>query len=543
MHKKIILFIIWLTILAACGRNTPTTPVTEQPFPTIELPTREPTETPEPEILPADDSLSSISPLELAAVYQLPVPYLAVRLAAPAAADVNAIAQSQTGKIYLQRGGRYGGISLLDPGSGEVTDILSTSGLVVGRIFNGPGESILMKVDNELWRLNPDGTHELWSQTVAGEPLFFSAGGEIYAASDDRTAVLRQSPGVSSLEVAGGFQEITDLVVTTDGILFVVDGAAGDVIRADENGSLLLLDAGAPDGDVVHIGLDTDGTLYRNSAATGFAKIDAQGGQPVPIETIYSPCTGQPGDFIITENDMVIFIDATTSQVVWGDLSTGQNGMLASNEGLNSGVVDIGPDGALYVGVSTCGGAMPSQIVRIGSDGSRQVAYDGISGRITALAYDLRGGIYLATASATAGNRLMYYPAPGDQPYLIDTATDYEVISLDVDPNSGTVFATLSTSQRIHEFDWEGLVKKYYAILPREPQEYDLAIAGDGQIFAYMSEKGRYLTGPQVDRYLLKIITAESRIRANAILPAQGMLPDREPGGRTRGYAVAVADA
>jgi hypothetical protein len=209
--------------------------------------------------------------------------------------------------------------------------------------------------------------------------------------------------------------------------------------------------------------------------------------------------------------------------------------MLASNEGLNSGVVDVGPDGALYVGVSTCGGAMPSQIVRVGRDGSRQVAYDGISGRITALAYDLRGGIFLATASASAGSRLMYYPAPGDQPYLIDTATDYEVLSLDVDPNRGTVFATLSTSQRIHEFDWEGLVNRYYAILPREPQEYDLAIAGDGQIFAYMSEKGRYLTGPQVDRYLLKVITAEARSELMKTFPLRGCCPIgslvAEPGG------------
>jgi len=535
MLKQIIIVIVCFILLTTCSRVTPTAVISNQPFPTIAFPTREPIDTPEPVDESDVKTQSAISPLELAAAYTLPATYLAERLAAPVAADVSAIAQSQTGKVYLQRGGMFGGISLLDVGSGDVSHILPTGGMEIGQIFNGPGESVLMKVGNELWRLNPDGTHELWSQSVVGSPLFFAASGEIYAVSDDRTAILRQSPGVSSLEVAGGFEEITDLVVTPEGVLFVVDGATSDVIRVDPNGSRLLLDASIPDGEATDIGLDGSGNLYRNSASTGFAKIDPQGGQPERFDTIYSPCTSQPGDFVITENGMVIFIDSTTSQVVWGDLATGQNGVMVTNEGLDSGTVDIGPDGALYVGVSTCGGAMPSQIVRVGMDGSRQVAYDSISGRITALAYDLRGGIYLATASATTGNRLMYYPAPADQPYLIDTATDYEVVSLDVDPNSGTVFATLSTSQRIYEYDWQGLVKKYYAILPREPQEYDLAIAGDGQLFAYMSEKGRYLTGPVVDRYLLKLITAEAKVELIRSFQFKGCCPTgslvAEPGG------------
>lgn len=208
---------------------------------------------------------------------------------------------------------------------------------------------------------------------------------------------------------------------------------------------------------------------------------------------------------------MVIFIDSSTSQVVWGDLAAGQTGVLVSNEGLNSPVADIGPDGALYLGVSTCGGAMPSQIVRVGRDGKRSVAYDSISGRITALTYDLRGGIFLATASSSAGNRLWYYPAPGSQPYLLDTSTDYEILSLDIDPNTSYVYATLSTSQRIPVFNWEGQVDREYVILPRPPQEYDLAVDGSGQFYAYMSEKGRYLTGPWVDRYLLKLILPQAK--------------------------------
>src|SRR5512136_2231953 len=127
MYKKYSLFILCIAFLAACGQNTPTAVVTEQSIPTIALPTREPSETPAPldesEIIP----LSIVSPLEQAAVYQLPDTYLAERLAAPAVADVSTIAQSQTGKVYLQRGGKFGGITVLDVGSGDVTDILSTA--------------------------------------------------------------------------------------------------------------------------------------------------------------------------------------------------------------------------------------------------------------------------------------------------------------------------------------------------------------------------------------------------------------------------------
>ena len=525
MRIKLFSIILLSTFLVGCGRVTPTPLLTQQPIPTIELPTREPTETPQPLEEPESEPLVSIDPAVLAGTFSLPAGYLAELLAMPLVADVTAIARSQTGRIYLQHAGLLPGLSILDAGSGEVTRILTTLGLDAGRIFNGPVDSILMRVGNELWRVNTDGSHEVWSQSVVGEPLFYTIDGEIYGAGDDGTTVVRQSPGVSVLEIAGGFESISDLVVTTDGALYVVDGTTSDLVRVNPDGSQFLLDTSVPDGEKMDIGLDTAGNLYRNSVTTGFGKVDPEGGAIVPLESIYSPCTNQPGDFVITENGMVIFIDATTSQVVWGDLAAGQTGMLVSNEGLDTSVVDVGPDGALYLGVSTCGGAMPSQLVRVGRDGARSVAYDSISGRITALTYDLRGGIFLATASASAGNRLWYYTTPGAQPYLLDTTTDYEILSLDIDPNTSNVYATLSSSQRILVFDWQGLVEKEYAILPRAPQEYDLAVDGSGQLYAYMSEKGRYLTGPWVDRYLLKLILPQAKVELIESYPFKGCRP------------------
>jgi hypothetical protein len=525
MRIKLFTIILLSTLLAGCGGVTPTPLLTQQPLQTIELPTREPTDTPQPLEEPESEPVASIDPVVLARTFTLPAGYLAELLAQPLVADVTAIARSQTGRIYLQHAGLLPGLSILDAGSGAVTRILSTAGLDTGRIFNGPVDSILMRVGNELWRVNTDGSHEVWSQSVVGEPLFYTIKGEIYGAGDDGTYVVRQSPGISILEVAGGFESISDLVVAGAGTLIVVDGITSDLVRVNPDGSQFLLDASVPDGEKVDIGLDTAGNLYRNSATTGFGKVDLEGGAIVAMESIYSPCTNRPGDFVITENGMVIFIDATTSQVVWGDLAAGQTGVLVSNEGLDTSVVDVGPDGALYLGVSTCGGAMPSQIVRVGRDGARSVAYDSISGRITALTYDLRGGIYLATASASAGNRLWYYTTPGAQPYLLDTTTDYEILSLDIDPNTSYVYATLSTSQRILVFDWQGLVDKEYAILPRAPQEYDLAVDGSGQLYAYMSEKGRYLTGPWVDRYLLKLILPQAKAELIESYPFKGSRP------------------
>jgi len=525
MQKRLFPIILLITLLAGCGTATPTPVFTDRPVPTIELPTREPTETPQPLEGLVPEPLASIDPGVLTGTFSLPAGYLAELLASPQAADVTAIARSQTGRIYLQQAGLLPGLSIMDAGSGEVTRILSTAGLDTGRIFNGPVDSILLRVGNELWRVNTDGSHEVWSQSVVGEPLYYTSNGEIYGAGEDGTAVVRQSPGISIQEVAGGFENVTDLVVAGDGVLFVVDGVAADIVRVNPDGSQFLLDASVPDGERVDIGLDTAGNLYRNSASTGFGKVDPQGGAIESMESIYSPCTSRPGDFVITENGMVIFIDSTTSQVVWGDLAAGQTGVLVSNEGLDSPVVDVGPDGALYLGVSTCGGAMPSQIVRVGRDGERSVAYDSISGRITALTYDLRGGIFLATASQSAGNRLYYYTTPGAQPYLLDSTTDYEILSLDIDPNTSYVYATLSTSQRILVFDWQGLVEKEYAILPRAPREYDLAVDGSGQLYAYMSEKGRYLTGPWVDRYLLKLVLPQAKAELIESYPFKGSRP------------------
>jgi DNA-binding beta-propeller fold protein YncE len=525
MLKKITFILLLGLLMVSCVQTSITPDVTQPSVPTIALPTREPTETPEPLEQYLPDVASPIEPAEMAGYFTLPQGYLAQRLAAPAAADLVAIARSQTNKVYLQQGGLSAGISLLDPGSGEVTGVLSTIGLDTGRIFNGPGESILLKVGNELWRLNPDGSHELWSVNIFGIPLYYSGSGEIYGTSDDRHSILRQAPGSAAVAVSSDFEEVTDLVVSADGTIYVVDGMTNDLVRVDTAGNQMLVDASVPDGVTMDIALDAAGNLYRNSISTGFAKVDLVDGGIETLDSIYSPCTKQPGDFIITENGMVIFIDATASQVVWGDLAAGQTGVLISNEGFDSGVTDVGPDGALYIGVSACGGAIPSQIVRVGRDGSRSVAYDSISGRITAMTYNLRGGIFLATASTSAGNRLWYYPAPVSQPYLLDTTTDYEILSLDIDPNTSYVYATLSTSQRILVFDWQGLVDREYVILPRAPKEYDLAVDGDGQLYGYMSEKGRYLTGPRVDRYLLKLIPAEAKAELIESYPLKGCCP------------------
>ena len=164
-------------LLSGCVGVTPTPFLTEQPNPTIELPTREPTESPQPLEEPVSTPVSSIDPRELATAFSLPAGYLAELLSSPLVADVTAIARSQTGRIYLQRAGLLPGLSILDAGSGEVSHILSTTGLDTGRIFNGPVDSILMRVGNELWRVNTDGSHEVWSQSVVGEPLFFSLAG------------------------------------------------------------------------------------------------------------------------------------------------------------------------------------------------------------------------------------------------------------------------------------------------------------------------------------------------------------------------------
>jgi hypothetical protein len=87
------------------------------------------------------------------------------------------------------------------------------------------------------------------------------------------------------------------------------------------------------------------------------------------------------------------------------------------------------------------------------------------------------------------------------------------------------VYATLSTSQWIQVFNWEGWLDREYAILPRPPQEYDLAVDGEGQLYAYMSEKGRYLTGPRVDRYLLKLITAQAKAELIETYTFRGRAP------------------
>ncbi|MBN2676860.1 MAG: hypothetical protein JXR32_02215, partial [Anaerolineaceae bacterium] len=293
---KNIFIVIISSLLVSCGQATPTMMMTRQPVTTIALPTPDATETMEPMDNEIFIPSSPVTPAEMAAVFSLPEGYLGVLLTRPAAAEVTAIARSQTGRIYLQQQGMSAAVSLLDPGSGEITAILSTIGLDTGRIFNGPGDAILMKVGSELWRIKPDGTHDPWSLSVFGVPLYCSVNGEIYGTTDDRQSVIRQSPGAAAVEVATGFGMLTDLVVSGDGTIIVVDSLTGDLVRVDPSGNQMLVDASGPEGELVDIALDAAGNLYRNNPSTGFAKVDLVSGSIETLASMYSPCTRQPGD-------------------------------------------------------------------------------------------------------------------------------------------------------------------------------------------------------------------------------------------------------
>jgi hypothetical protein len=353
--------------------------------------------------LPPRPAVSDDPKHALARRFQLPEGYVAERLFAPPLPNLDHIVRSESGIIYVQQWGDSAGISTLDPVSGQVTRILdlpTEEEALVSDVVGGPGDTALVGVGDEIWQISPDGSYTVWGQQRDGVPHTYTPDGRLLGFAprrDDRTSVLDLLPDGSSREVAPGFVRISDIVATSDGTLFVSDWETGNLVRVNPDGTQQVLVEHVHHREGMYLGVDLTGNLFLNSVATGFVQVDPDSGDFIHYDQAYGVCTGFPTGFVFVETDRVLWVDVGFNQVTWSDPNTGENGLLVSNQGVNTFAVDIGSDDALYVGAWGCGDEYPAQILRITDEGKREVYVDGLRWEVRDIAFDPDGGLYVAT--------------------------------------------------------------------------------------------------------------------------------------------------
>jgi predicted outer membrane repeat protein len=444
----------------------------------------------------------------LARRFKLPLwDWVAERLFTPPAPDLTGIARSQSGVVYLQHGGLSAGISTLEPVSGEVTRILDLppAGAGYSSIVGGPDDTAFIPVGDEIWQVRPDGSYEVWGQQRDGSPRYYTPDGRLLGRSHDGTRVLELSPDGSSREVASGFTDIYDIVAAPDGTVFVSDWEMGDITRVDPNGTQHVLAEHVLFRDPMDMEIDPTGNLFLNTVTTGFVQVDPNSGAFTQYDSAHSPCTIHPADFVFTAPSRVLFVDPTWSQVSWGDLNLGQSSLLVANQGANTWAAAIGPDDLLYVGAWGCGDEIPAQVVRIADGGTRQVYVDRLRGQVNDIAFAPDGGLYIASNDPNQGPLVSYVPAEGGNPVEIPGTENYSISSLAVDPLSGHLLAADTRDWSILEFTFDGLLAEHALQFPMEVSDFFIDVAPDGTPYAYCSEAARALTGPVVERWVLRL--------------------------------------
>lgn len=443
----------------------------------------------------------------LARRFELPEPYLAERLFSPPAADLNGIAHSETGVVFIQHWyGLDAGISRLDPATGTVTRLLDIPPTVgFGWVTSGPGDTIFVGAGGEVRQVKPDGSYTIWGTSEWAFPRYHTPDGRLIGISHDATRIVELHPDGTETNIATGLSQVFDVVANSDGTLFYNSLADGNLTRIDPDGTQHLLVSGL----WYHsLEIGPDGHLY--AVGNSFDRVDEATGARTTYPMRYGDCHGFHGvdDFIFTDPGEVLFIDPTLSQVGWLDLNLGASGILVSNEGANSPAADIGPDDALYYGEWGCTPEDRAQVVRLGNDGLREVVVSDLHGFFWDMAFAPDGGLFFAVDRGGGDNQLYYLGPQAQSPVQVPGLPGGQIMSLSVDPSSGYLMVTEGRQPTIKGFSTGGQVLTHTVDLPPDFLEFRLDYTPDGTAYAYVADDGLVTPGHFDRRVMLLDIAA-----------------------------------
>jgi hypothetical protein len=216
--------------------------------------------------------------------------------------------------------------------------------------------------------------------------------------------------------------------------------------------------------------------------------------------------------------------------ITWADIGTGYGGQVIAQPWANTKAADIGPDQALYLGVNGCGSSPSSQIESFHAMGSHTTYLGGLTGDILDLAFDSDGGLYFSVTKPTSPT-VSFLPSGDITPTIVPISPIVEIGSLAVDPTTNHAFGYAGQDSQdptlalIVELTSSGKVADHQVSLPKEPMEVCLDFAPDGTLYAFATEKERFTSGPQVDRWILRLDLTEGTYEIVAQINRVGCCP------------------
>ena len=436
---------------------------------------------------------------QLSRTFELPMDYVADILLAPPLPHLFDIAQSESGVIYLAQWGESSALSRLDPNSGEVTQLIDFSGSNISWMVDGPADTVILKVNTEIWMVSPDGSHEVWGSSPRARPADYLDNGRMIGISDDQSSVVEIFPDGTSTQIAGGFERIFDLVAKEDGVIFLEDFNTGDLVRIDPDGTKTILQHQLIFHDYAALYVDDKADLYVFAPTIGFNQVDQQTGALTRFHIENNPCQLVGSVFVITPEKKALFVN-TNSQVVEFDIASGATRPIVFNNGTISQAMTIGPDSALYLGASECPN-QPSHVTRIQDDGTNDMYLSGLTGNILDIVFDAQGGLYVATRANDY--HVFYLPSPDAELEEIPNPPG-GASSLAINPANGNLLLA-QWGGNLFEYQPNSTWHQISMTFPKQVNEFWIRTSPDGKVYAYVSERERGSTGPVVNRWILKL--------------------------------------
>lgn len=445
---------------------------------------------------------------------QLPDDYMSKLVHRPPLAGLGRITRSESGLIYIKHLNTSGGVrvSILHTDQGYITTVIDLpSWALTSIIIGGPGDTFFLEVDGEIRQTNPDGSFDVWGQSVGGAPWYYTPNGRMLGIADGGTRVVEIFQDGSVAELVTGLSLAYDVVADDSGNVFISDFMAESLIKLDSDGVLTTVASIAPDN--TDLTIDADGNLYLNNAASGFVRVDKITGNFTPMQLTNTGCrlVQSPADVVFDQSGRAIFASWVQSRITWVDFDANQGGELLHQLWANTSSSALGLDDALYLGVNGCGTSIPSKIVRFTIDGDSQIYIDGLIGSISDIAFDSSGGLYVGLMTTETDFELDYFPLGSTSPSRISVPVGYDMGSLAVDPVSNDLFMSTGassptdTNATILKFNPTGFQGSYVVSLPEPVMELSLATSPEGILYAFATERDRFMTGPEVDRWILRL--------------------------------------
>jgi len=472
---------------------------TPTPTPTTSTPTPTPTPAPSPIPLPS---------ITLAAELGLPEGYNAEFLLKPDIISPLFITATSDDQLLVAE--HYGGRLLrINPLTAKIDVLYDLPRGEWNALVSDGADGAYMCIKGKIAHIDGNGTYTIYSPHNVN-PAALGPDGEIYGFTESDVLVLR-SKDEEPKTIATGFSRIFDLVRDKEGNLYVSDWDMGTVTRIKPDGTKQLLTSTLNQRDPIDLGFAPDGTLYVNEGAGRFNQIDTNNGALKKIDWFGGSESIHPTDFTFLSNGKAYFVDPTHNNILRVDLQEEKIELVIRGGG-NSRALDVGPDGAVYIGDSNGFPICRSRILRIQLNNSVEVYADDLDA-IVDLSFAPNGNMFVATRYF--GGKM---ECGGSSVLLITSERKVKTLaswdcrnpgarglwSISVNPRTGLAVAYDEGNGELISVDENGQVSVLPSSFSFDTKFVYLDHAADGTLYAIEVDKKGYDFGPLVERNIIR---------------------------------------